>query len=161
MLLKLTTVLFLAQSLVFYSIPALGQDADTEYDPLLLFPDHNLNSELTEDLPAIEVVKNLVLSEIDDYPYIIARSNFINFGECTNQLRKMWSQIAAEGEIFAYPFSTSELRLYKATHLEIHYCNSSEMIIFVDDNKLVPPLWQMNKLLIEDWKDDIELGAVY
>ena len=107
------------------------------------------------------MVKNLVLSEIDDYPYIIARSNFVNFGECTKELRNMWSQIAAEGEIFAYPFSTSELRLYKETHLEIHYCNSSEMIVFVDENKLVPPLWQMSKLLIEGWKDDIELGELY
>jgi hypothetical protein len=112
-------------------------------------------------LPAIEVVKELVLKEIDDYPYVIARSDFDNFGECTAELRKMWSQIAAEGEVFAYPFSISELRLYKSTHLEIHYCNSSELIVFVDENKLVPPLWQMNKLLIEDWKDDIELGAVY
>ena len=161
MLLKLTIVMFLAKGLVFLSSFAWGQDADTDYDPLLLFPDNNLSSELNENLPAIDVVKNLVLNEIDDYPYIIARSNFVNFGECTQELRNMWSEIAAEGEIFAYPFSTSELRLYKATHLEIHYCNSSEMIVFVDENKLVPPLWQMNKLLIEDWKDDIELGELY
>ena len=161
MLFKFTIILFMTKSLVFWSHPALGQDADTDYDPLLLFPDNNLNYEFNEDLPAIEVVKNLVLSEIDDYPYIIARSNFVSFGACTAELRKMWNQIAGEGEIFAYPFSTSELRLYKATHLEIHYCNSSEMIIFVDENKLVPPLWQMNKLLIEGWKDDIELGELY
>jgi hypothetical protein len=161
MLPHLILILFLTNSLIFCCYPALGQDADTEYDPLLLFPDDNLNSELNEDLPAIEVVKNLVLSEIDDYPYIIARSDYVNFGECTTKLRNMWSRIAAEGEIFAYPFSTSELRLYKTTHLEIHYCNSSEMIVFVDENKLVPPLWQMNKLLIEGWKDDIELGELY
>ena len=108
MLLKLTIVIFLAKSLVFWSNSAWGQDADTDYDPLLLFPDNNLNSEFNENLPAIEVVKNLVLSEIDDYPYIIGRSNFVNFGECTKELRNMWSQIAAEGEIYAYPFSTSE-----------------------------------------------------
>ena len=161
MLFKLAIIMLLAKSLVFWSNSAWGQDADTDYDPLLLFPDNNLDPELSENLPAIEVVKNLVLSEIDDYPYIIARSNFVNFGECTKELRNMWSQIAAEGEIFAYPFSTSELRLYKATHLEIHYCNSSEMIVFVDENKLVPPLWQMSKLLIEGWKDDIELGELY
>jgi hypothetical protein len=35
------------------------------------------------------------------------------------------------------------------------------MIVCVDENKLVPPLWQMNKLLIEVWKDDIELGELY
>ena len=161
MQLKIILILFLTNSLVFWSIPALGQDSETEYDPLLLFPDVNLDSEFDENLPAIEVVKELVLNEIDNYPYVIARSDFDSFGECTAELRKMWSQIAAEGEVFAYPFSISELRLYKSTHLEIHYCNSSELIVFVDENKLVPPLWQMNKLLIEDWKDDIELGAVY
>ena len=158
---KFTIVIFLAKSLVFWSNSVWGQDADTDYDPLLLFPDNNLISDLNENLPAIEVVKNLVLSEIDDYPYVIARSNFVNFGECTKELRNMWSEIAAEGEIFAYPFSISELRLYKETHLEIHYCNSNEMLVFADDNKLVPPLWQMNKLLIEGWKDDIELGELY
>ncbi|MDG1676632.1 MAG: hypothetical protein P8H95_05420 [Paracoccaceae bacterium] len=161
MLLHVIFILFLTNSFIFWSDPAFGQDADTEYDPLLLFPDNNLNSGFNEDLPAIEVVRDLILSEIDDYPYIIARSNFVNFGECTTELRNKWSQISAKGEIFAYPFSTSELRLYKSTHLEIHYCNSSEMIIFVDENKLVPPLWQMNKLLIEGWKDDIELGELY
>ena len=161
MLLHMIFILFMTSGLIFWSNPALGQDANTVYDPLLLFPDNNLNSEFNEDLPAIEMVKKLVLSEIDDYPYIVARSNFLNFGECTTELRNMWSQISAEGEIFAYPFSTSELRLYKSTHLEIHYCSSGEMIVFVDENKLVPPLWQMNKLLIEGWKDDIELGELY
>ena len=161
MLLNLIFILCMTNALMLWSGPVLGQDADTQYDPLLLFPDNNLNSEFSENLPAIEVVKNLVLSEIDDYPYIIARSDFVNFRECTTELRNMWSRISAEGEIFAYPFSTSELRLYKPTHLEIHYCNSGEMIIFVDENKLVPPLWQMNKLLIEGWKDDIELGELY
>ena len=68
MLLKLTIVMLLAKSLVFWSSSAWGQDADTDYDPLLLFPDNNLDPELDENLPAIEVVKNLVLSEIDDYP---------------------------------------------------------------------------------------------
>ena len=134
MLLHVIFILFLTNSFIFWSDLAFGQDADTEYDPLLLFPDNNLNSEFNEDLPAIEVVRDLILSEIDDYPYIIARSNFVNFGECTTELRNKWSQISAKGEIFAYPFSTSELRLYKSTHLEIHYCNSSEMIIFVDEN---------------------------
>ena len=89
MLLKLTLVMLLAKSVVFLSNSAWGQDANTDYDPLLLFPDNNLDPELNENLPAIEVVKNLVLSEIDDYPYVIARSDFDNFGECTSELRKM------------------------------------------------------------------------
>ena len=83
MLLKLTLVMLLAKSLVFLSNSAWGQDADTDYDPLFFFLIIILILELNENLPAIEVVKNLVLSEIDDYPYIIARSNFVNFGECT------------------------------------------------------------------------------
>ena len=53
--------MLLAKSLVFWSNSAWGQDADTDYDPLLLFPDNNLDPELNENLPAIEVVKNLVL----------------------------------------------------------------------------------------------------
>ena len=83
MLLHVIFILFLTNSFIFWSDSAFGQDADTEYDPLLLFPDNNLNSEFNEDLPAIEVVRDLILSEIDDDPYIIARSNFVNFGECT------------------------------------------------------------------------------
>ena len=46
MLLKLTIIMLLAKSLVFWSNSARGQDADTDYDPLLLFPDNNLDPEL-------------------------------------------------------------------------------------------------------------------
>ena len=57
MLLKLTSCYAFGKSLVFWSNSAWGQDADTDYDPLLLFPDNNLDPELNENLPAIEVVR--------------------------------------------------------------------------------------------------------
>ena len=49
MRLKIILILFLTKSLVFWSIPVLGQDSETEYDPLLLFPDVNLDSEFDEN----------------------------------------------------------------------------------------------------------------
>ena len=43
----------------------------------------HLETEFDENLPAIEVVKELVLNEIDNYPYVIARSDFDSFGLCS------------------------------------------------------------------------------